>query len=281
MNMAAGQTSRLWFTAAAVAVGGLLFAACGDDDSAGDTGSDDTTAEPDAADDIDLDGREFVSSEVEGYDLVAGSEIRLTFDGGEIGIQAGCNSMGGAYTVDDGVLVAGPLFMTEMACEEPLMDQDMWMAEFLDAGATIALDGDTLTLVGETATITLIDREVAEPDLPLEATVWEVDGLVSADAVSSTLAGTEATLVIEAGTASIDTGCNTGSGSAEVDEEAGTITFGPMATTLKACEPDVMDQETMILGVLDGEVRYEIESDRLSLTNGADPTLGLTLVAAP
>jgi heat shock protein HslJ len=280
MNMAARQTRRLGLTAAAVAVGALLFATCGDDDeSATDTGSDDSTTEPGTGDDIDLDGKEFVASEVEGYELVAGSEIRINFEGADIGIQAGCNNMGGAYTVDDGVLVVGQLFMTEMACEEPLMEQDTWMAEFLAAGADITLDGDTLTLVGDSATITLVDREVAEPDLPLEGTEWVVDGLVSADAVSSTLAGTEASLVIEDDTASIDTGCNAGSGSAEVDEVAGTITFGPVATTLKACEPGVMDQETMILAVLAGEVSYEIESNHLSLTNVADPTLGLTLVA--
>ena len=279
MNMAAGQTSRLWFTAAAVAVGGLLFAACGDDDSAGDTGSDDTTAEPDAADDIDLDGREFVSSEVEGYDLVAGSEIRLTFDGGEIGIQAGCNNMGGTYTLSNGELVADQLAMTEMACEEPLMNQDAWVAGLVGEGVQVTLDEDTLVLAGESGTITATDREVAEPDMTLEGTVWIVDGLVSGDAVSTTIADTSPTMVIEDGTATLDTGCNTGTGAVEIGSD--TLTFGPIALTLMACPQEVMDQETMILTVLEGEVDYVIESNRLSVINASgDDVIGLEFIAA-
>jgi heat shock protein HslJ len=278
-----GARHRVTIVAAAVAVGALLLAACGDDeDAAGDTTADtstDTTAEPAAGDDLqdELDGREFVSSDVEGRELAAGSEIRLSFQGDQISISAGCNTMGGTYTVDDGVLRADQLFTTEMACEEPLMDQDTWMTGFLAAGSEATLDGDTLTLTGDEVTITLLDREVAEPDLPLEGTTWAVDGLVSADAVSSMLAGTNATLLVEGDTVSVDAGCNTGSGAAEVDAEAGTITFGPIATTRMACEPEVMDQEGTILAVLDGEVTYEIESNHLSLTNVADPTLGLTL----
>lgn len=259
----------------AMAVGALVLAACGDDDG----GEDGALADEDIV--AELDGREFVSTEVDGYELAAGSEIRLVFQGEEIAIHAGCNNMGGTYTVSDGVLVAEQLMMTAMACPEPLMEQDSWVSGFLAAGAEVAVEGDTLTLTRDSATITLLDREVAEPDVALEGTEWTVESLVSAEAVSSMLADTAAVLIIDGDTVSVEAGCNTGTGSAEVDEEAGTITFGPLATTRKACEPAVMEQEDMILSVLSGEVSYEIESDRLSLTNVADPTIGLTLVATP
>ena len=39
--------------------------------------------------------------------------------------------MGGAYTVDGDQLTTGQMFMTEMACAEPLMAQDQWLAAFL------------------------------------------------------------------------------------------------------------------------------------------------------
>lgn len=283
MDMAAPRTRRPRIALATLAAGALLLAACGDDEATpADTGLDDTAGASSGDDMVaDLDDREFVSSEVEGHDLVAGSEIRLTFMGEELRIDAGCNSMGGAYTITDGILTAGQMFMTEMACEEPLMDQDAWVAEFLSAGAEVTLEAETLTLVGESATIVLVDREVAEPDLSLEGTEWTIEGLVSSDAVSSLVAGSPAMLLIEGDTASVDTGCNTATGPAEVDEAAATITFGPMATTRMACEPDLMDQESAILAVLDGAVTYEIESNRLALTNVADPSIGLALTTGP
>ncbi len=48
----------------------------------------------------DLDGREFVSTQVDGHDLVADSTIRISFEDGSLSINAGCNTMFGAYTVE-------------------------------------------------------------------------------------------------------------------------------------------------------------------------------------
>ncbi len=248
--------------AALVPLVALLAAACGDE------------AEPSASSAVPvLDGRTFLLSETAGsvegdHTLVAGSVVRLAFADGAVSAQAGCNSMGGGYALDGDVLRVEQLAQTQMACDEALMDQDAWLAEFLSAAPTIGLSGDELTLTGEADTLVLVDRVVADPDRALEGTTWTVDGLVSADAVSSVPTGVVATILIEEGKVHVVAGCNTGNGTVEIDEAAGVLTFGPIATTKMMCDEDQMLVEQAVLATLVGEVAYEIEAASLTLTNG-------------
>lgn len=220
-----------------------------------------------------LDGRTFLGTSSTGRVLVAGSQVRIEFKAGTLGASGGCNSLGGAYRIVDGTIVADQLMTTEMACDRPLMDQDAWLAELL-SGATFVLDGNTLTLTKGSVTLTLTDRAVADPDRPLEGTRWIVDGLVSSQSVSSVPAGAVASLRITGGAVDVETGCNTGSGGVEVGETS--ITFGPVATTKMACDPARMELERFVLSVLAGEVGYTIEAGTLTLTGAAG---GLTLTA--
>jgi heat shock protein HslJ len=223
----------------------------------------------------DLDGNTYIVTGVQGRDLVKGSEIALRFEGGRLGISAGCNSMSGGYTITDGKLDVGAMVTTEMACEEPLMAQDQWISAIVN-GAAITLEGDTLTLAKDGVTVTATDKEVAKPDLPVEGTVWEVEGLVSNQAVSSMPAGVEASLVFAGGKVAVDAGCNKGSGTAQVGDS--TITFGPIATTKMLCEGAAGEVEQQVLGVLSGEVTYTVDADALQLRGAGD---GLDLRARP
>ena len=82
-----------------------------------------------------------------------------------------------------------------------------------------------------------------------------------------------------AGSVSVDTGCNTGSGIVEITDT--TLTFGPIAITKKACPPEQTALEASVLSVLQGEVTYTIDGDTLSLRSGdgADE-VGLELTAS-
>jgi heat shock protein HslJ len=220
-------------------------------------------------------GRTFVSTAISGRALVPGSQVRLSFEDGRVGASAGCNSMRGSYAVDGGRLVVGALATTEMGCDPALMDQDPWLGGFLD-GASIALAGDMLTLAKDGVTLTLLDREVADPDRPLVGTRWVVDGLVSGDTVSSVPAGVVATLVFANGEVAVAAGCNSGGGTAEITETA--ITFGPLALTEMACGPDAMAVEQAVTSALAGTVDYAIEADSLTLSGAG---AGLLLRAAP
>jgi heat shock protein HslJ len=258
------RTALTLLVASALAVA----AACGSDDDSSSSG-----AAPTADD---LAGSTFESTEVSGHDLVADSTITLAFEADTLSASAGCNTMNGGYTIEDGDLEVSALAMTMMACEDSLMEQDTWLSEFLGSGPTIALDGETLTLSADDTTMTLVAQAPAD----VEGTTWVVTGIVANEAVSSVPAGTEgaATLTITDGQAAIETGCNTGSGTVEVTDT--TMTFGPVALTRKACEPEVTELEASVVLVLDGEVAYEVDGDTLSMRKtGADGEIGLQFAA--
>jgi heat shock protein HslJ len=239
----------------------ILLAACGDDD----TEPADATAS--------VEGKTFLSVGSDNFEIVEGSTIRLTFQDGSIGAVAGCNNMGGSYVITDGVLEVGELVQTEMACAEALMDQDMRLAAFLTSSPEVTVDGDDLTLEGSDSSIDFQNREVVDPDRPLQGTIWNVTGSTSPDAVSSVPEG--ASIRITDDTVKVDTGCNTGSGSATVDGD--TITFGPIALTKKACDEALTELENQVLTVLDGEVSYDIQASSMTLLNGDE---GLQLTAS-
>ena len=256
---------------ALLALAGLTFAACGSDGD-GD-GAADSTSTPTAED---LSGRGFVSSDVTGYDLVEGSEITMNFLDDSVSVNAGCNTMNGGFEIADGAFVAGQFAMTMMACDDPLMAQDTWLSEFLASSPSISLDGSTLSFSGDDVTITLDEIEPAA----LVGTTWTVTGTVANEAVSGVPMDSTASITIaDDGTAAVDTGCNTGSGSVEVGDD--TLTFGPIAITKMACPPEQTTLETSVLSVLQGEVTYEIDGSNMSLRSGdgADE-VGLELTAS-
>ena len=248
-----------------LAAAALFLGACGSDSV-----SDDSPG---------LDGREFLSTNVEGHDLVEGTDISITFMDGSLSANAGCNTMGGDYVLDGDTLEVGPMFATEMGCEPALMEQDTWLAEFLATMPTVSLDGDQLTLQGDGGTtLNMLDRESADPDRPIEGTLWVVDGLVANEGVSTLPGDATASIRIIEGMAAVETGCNAGSTSVEVTDT--TLTFSPMAVTMMACPPDETKLQDAVLAVLDGEVSYQIEADRLSLRRTTpDGEIGLELTA--
>jgi heat shock protein HslJ len=216
-------------------------------------------------------GRDFLSTAVteKGQDraLVAGSRIRLSFTGdGRLVANAGCNTMSGQAEVRDGRLVVADLATTEMGCDAPRHAQDEWVAGFLSSGPSFDLAGNELTLSVDSTEIRLQDREVADPDRPLRGTRWVVDTVVDGDAASSVPEGAEAHVILgEDGRFGGSTGCNQMGGTAAVDEAAGTISFSDVIATKIACEDDKMSLERAVLSVLDGEVAYDIQAERLSL----------------
>lgn len=217
-----------------------------------------------------FDGRTYLSTNIRGADLVPDTQVRLTFTDGNLNAQAGCNIMGGTYTIDGDRLRTTQVFMTEMACIEPRQAQDEWLTAFL-SDVTFTLAGDELTLTDGTVRLTLVDEEVVAPDESLEDTRWILDGIESGDIVSSVPAGVTAAITIAGGRVDVEAGCNKGGGSVEVTPD--TLTFGPIATTKMACEAGPASVESAVLGVLSGTVGYTIDGDVLTIRAGIN---GLT-----
>lgn len=220
---------------------------------------------------LDLAGRAFVSTSVTvgGVDfaLVDGTQIRIGFsDDGMMTANAGCNHFGAPYRIDGGVLVITDGAVTEMACQLELAEQDEWVFALLGSQPLISLDGDELVLQDDQTIITLLDREVVEPDLPLVGPVWTVTALINGDAVTSVPEGVTATIVFtEDGLVMVNTGCNSGNGSVDIRQV--TIRFGDLALTRMACEGAAAQMEAAMLRVLRADVvGYTVDASTLELS---------------
>ncbi|HVL53689.1 MAG TPA: META domain-containing protein [Vitreimonas sp.] len=217
-----------------------------------------------------LAGRTFLSASVtEGgaeRPLAPGTQIRLNFgDDGNLGVNAGCNHIGATWRIAGGVLQVEGGQMTEMGCDPARHAQDDWVIAFLTANPGAMLDGsDLLLTVGDTV-MRLTDREVADPDRPLVGPLWTVDTLIDGDTAASIAGDVEATLQFAAdGNVLVSTGCN--SGTTTVTEANGTLRFGPIALTKRACDGPAGDMERAVLAVLQADtIAWTVDANALSL----------------
>lgn len=219
-----------------------------------------------------LEGRTFLSSSVtqNGKDrpLVPGTQVRLTFKDGNVGVSAGCNSIGGTYRLEGDRLRVEAVGMTEMGCDEPRHAQDEWLSTFLASGPSVALaDGGVVLASGDT-TITLTDREIADPDRRLVGPIWTVTSIRTDDMMMSMPAGAPATLRFTGdGNVELATGCN--QGSAVVTEAEDGMRFGQILLTKRACQGPGAEIEAAVLAVLRAEsVRWSIDAANLTLDAG-------------
>ena len=112
-----------------------------------------------------LGDREFWSTAIQGRALVPGTRVALTFNqDGTLGASAGCNSMGGTWSLDGTTLRVRIEQMTEMGCPDDRLAQDDWLTEWLAGGLSATLDDERLVLDGAGVTMTLLDREPADPE---------------------------------------------------------------------------------------------------------------------
>ncbi|MEA2676531.1 MAG: hypothetical protein QOJ81_672 [Chloroflexota bacterium] len=230
-----------------------------------------------------LAGRMFLSTSVTQagapFALAPNTRIRLTFDTTSgLSANAGCNIIGGSYTLDGNRIVWTGGGMTEMGCDDPRHAQDDWLAAFLGANPTFVLNGNDLTLTVDDTVITLLDREVAEPDQPLVGPVWVLNSIiVGGDAVSSVPAGVTATMTFNAnGTVDINFGCNSGGGQYALDGDS--ITFSELIQTEMACAGAAGQVESAVISVLtDDALTFTVDAGSLTLT--AANSNGLQFIA--
>jgi heat shock protein HslJ len=238
----------------------LLVAACGDD-----------TIAPGAEAPDQLDGRTFVGADVSGHALVKGTTLRFDFKDGNVGVTAGCNHLSGPATLTDGALQVGSMGGTEMGCDQALMDQDTWLAGFLESGPAATVDDQRLVLAKGGTTIAVEDEAQMQAGNPidLEGTTWQLESVLSGPGdegtATSVPAGVTPTLLIADGTIQLFTGCNRGMGSVEVTES--TLTVPALALTKMACSQELAALESAFTIVLGGQTGYAQAYDVLTLTS--------------
>jgi heat shock protein HslJ len=220
-----------------------------------------------------LEGRTFLSMRVtdDGAErpLVPGTQIRLGFLDGNLSASAGCNLMSGTYRVQDGMLVATITAMTEMGCDDARFNQDDWLATLLGSKPGIELSGNDLVLRAGRTAVALLDRSVADPDLPLVGPTWKVVSILAGGTASSVPNDIVATMKFAAdGRVDVQTGCNSGGG--HVAASGSQLQFGPLALTKRAClDPAATAMEEAMVAVVGaGSVDYRIEAGTLTLEAG-------------
>jgi heat shock protein HslJ len=248
------------------------------DNTAVDNTAVDNTA--DRGDQLGLDGRRFWSiSVIEGgaeRALVDGTQVELTFDGGQIGASAGCNSMGGNFTLEDDVLVVGDLFATEIGCEPDRQAQDEFVAGFITARPVVALDGESLTL--STANVTMELADLSGDVVPLTGTTWVVTGFIDGEAATSFAVTDAAFVVFDDGTLTGFDGCEEITAPVEVADGstggpvsgAGEIQFGSLSPSATGEDCREGEYRDLVRRALAGQASYTIE-------NGGPETSNLTI----
>jgi len=74
-------------------------------------------------------------------------ETSLTFGkNGTVNGSVGCNSFGSDYTAGNGRISFGALASTEMACEEPLMQQESAIFQLFANSAAFKIEGNLLVI---------------------------------------------------------------------------------------------------------------------------------------
>jgi heat shock protein HslJ len=227
-------------------------------------------------------GRQFLSTAVTkdgaSFLLAAGTRIRLSFADGQLSANGGCNGISGTLVIDGDKLVLTNVAMTEMGCDQALMSQDNWIATFLGSSPTFTLDGNNLTVTSGTTVVTLLDREVAQPDKPLVGPNWSLTTIFNAEIASSVPQGASASITFAAdGTYEMNDGCNAAGGTYVVSGDEIAITEG--IHTDMACTGARGEVEGAVLSVIhNGSVKFEIDADSLTLTAGS---AGLQFSADP
>lgn len=244
----------------------LGLAASASSDAGGEGRDDPDTLVEDVQ--VQLDGRTFASTSVAGHELEPGTTIHLSFERGVLAASAGCNTMVGDWTDDDDELAwDGAPASTVMGCTPELVAQDEWLAGLLSDGMEIGGDDADLTLESGDVTIELESQEQAGAAALLGRT-WTVVGVID-DGSSSRLpqSVTSPTLVVtSAGDVMVDTGCNTGRTTVEIDED--TMEFDAVALTRKGCTRLLSSIEHDVTRVVDGTVAKLTDGSVLILSKG-------------
>ena len=205
---------------------------------------------------------------VDGEQIPGGGPLVVGFEGSRVTAYAGCNHGSGPVDLADGRITT-QLATTLMGCPPPVGDADAWMTRLFDARPAWTLAGDTLTLNGDGAVVTLRDKKVVDPDRPLTDTTWVVESLVSAQAVTTSVVLEQARPSVQIspdGALTGWTGCNHIRGHADLSGALNAIVIGPLTSTERVCPGELAGVEQSVLRALDGRVQATIDADALHLT---------------
>ncbi len=199
----------------------------------------------------------------------SGVVVDAKFAGGKVSGFAGCNVYTASAAISGATLKIGQAATTSMACEPAITAVETAYLANLARAATFTATAASLTIFDSTNKQVL--DYVAASANPLEGE-WNVTGYnTGTQAVTSPLAGTTLTATFTAdGHVGGDAGCNNYSGPYKLDGTK--LTVGPLATTRKACDQPIMDQETKFLAALQTPTTVETSGATVTLRDASGAT---------
>ncbi len=221
-----------------------------------------------------LDGTSWTVTGINGTAPLSGHEPTMEFAGTTVAGLASCNRYNAAFTQDGSAVTITPGVTTQMACAEDVMAQEHAFTVALTQVSGVRAVGNNVELVDASGRSVLALAAVVNQ--PLEGTTWTLSGLISAETVSSPVAGSSVTMTISDGTLS-GKACNTFHGTVSWTQTS--IGVGPLASTRMACtSAELTTQENTVLKTLEAATGYTIAGNTLTLT--ADDGSGLNFTAA-
>ncbi|MFC6018171.1 META domain-containing protein [Plantactinospora solaniradicis] len=193
--------------------------------------------------------------------LLPGTVIQLRITDGGLHARAGGNLIAGQVTVESTHLVVTGVHTMQAPYGTDQYAQDTWLAEFIGAGPAWTQHDDELLLWVDGTEIRLAG--LPEADRPLLETYWLVES-TSRPGSPPSPARVPAHLVFQDDEVQGALSCNWLSGRAVVADT--TITADGLGTTKRMCQQEDILLEIAIFGVLQGEVAFDLDADRLDLT---------------
>jgi heat shock protein HslJ len=144
------------------------------------------------------------------------------------------------------------------------MEQDRWFVAFLEAGPQVTVDGDAIELRTDDTVVRGRDREVADPDRPLEGTEWQIASRLDVESASASSWMESSRLVFEpGGTITGATDCGPVEGTWSL---AGDVLMVDLAERGPCAGQDSLgEDEDQTFALLDGELTVEIEAGQARL----------------
>ena len=213
-------------------------------------------------------------------EIAADTVITLEFPTAQdLAGYGGCNGYTGTYQATDENINFSEVIATLMACEDSVvMDQEIMYFDLLPLMTQYEISDGRLTMTAEDGMQQMLF--VPSGAYALRRTRWQLSSYTSGGEALTPLEGVPVTLEFSTQTdVGGSGGCNSFGGTYTVEDD--TINFSELASTLMACEDEVvMDQEAWFFETLALVERYNIATGDLIL-HTADGMMRFTPASAP
>ncbi len=193
------------------------------------------------------------------------STLRLS--NGEATGSAACNAFFGTYQTSGSALTFGHIGSSRLACPEPSGSVETAYLQMFSLVTSYSIADASLSLLDASGDVLATYAPLTRIDL---VGAWSVSAFAPPDAqLGRPIGGTELTLFLRSdGTLTGSSGCNRYGGAWAATTD-GTIVFGPLATTLLACEDDLAAQESSYLAALESSTSWGMARDVMAFHDDA------------